>query len=464
MLKTCNTPNRVYLIFTILLMNTLITQTIIISESEQIRLEDSVRDALKSSLEYLRSNVDEDGLALGYGENDILKATARLGVLAGYIHLGLSDDESLIILKKIANVLTKLSDNLEDKINDRNERILVEQALIEFAVIHYGLTGLENSKNILLRSCRYLEENIGWSPPTACPTYLIYSTYISYIAGGKINRNDVKASLEEIKQEYIEFVNYTAWGGRNLAYGLEILSLGLRSASLSNVNPPVEVVALWEVHLNHTLQYVEQASEQLTTDEAEAFLSSLVSALEAPYPTKLKAEAINVSEELAGKLLENWMVGGRLIMQNRYSLSYLMYDPTLNYSELLTLLNKFPRIKVYDLNLPLILERLSKIDEVENRDKYRELSSSAVAIVSSSKPYFKVISEEIMPKQDIVDYIVSTSFLATWYSFQKLRAAPPTELTSLFSGPSYVTLISCSILLLALLIMYRLGKLIKEEE
>jgi hypothetical protein len=228
------------------------------------------------------------------------------------------------MLKKIANVLTKLSDNLEYKISDRNERILVEQVLIEFAVIHYGLTGLENSKNILLRSCRYLEENIGWSPPTACSTYLIYSTYISYIAGGKINRNDVKASLEEIKREYIEFVNYTAWGGRNLAYGLEILSLGLKSASLSNINPSAEIVALWEVHLNHSLQYVKQMSGQLTTDEVEAFLSSLVSALETPYPTKLKTEAINVSEELAGKLLENWMVGGRLIMQNRDSLSYLM--------------------------------------------------------------------------------------------------------------------------------------------
>jgi hypothetical protein len=44
----------------------LIAQTIIISESEQIRLEDSVRDALKGSLEYLLSNVDENGLALGY--------------------------------------------------------------------------------------------------------------------------------------------------------------------------------------------------------------------------------------------------------------------------------------------------------------------------------------------------------------------------------------------------------------
>jgi hypothetical protein len=128
------------------------------------------------------------------------------------------------------------------------------------------------------------------------------------------------------------------------------------------------------------------------------------------------------------------------------------------------LLDEFPKIKVYDLNLPLILERLSKIDEVENRDKYRELSSSAVTIVSSSKPHFKVISEEIMPKQDIVDHIVSASFLAAWYSFQKLRIAPPTGLTSLFSGPSYVTLISCSVLLLALLITYRLGKLIKEEE
>lgn len=464
MFKANNTPNRGYLIFTILSLIMLTAQTIIISKSEQMRLEDLVRDALKSSLEYLRSNVDENGLALGYEENDMLKATARLGVLAGYIHLGLSDDESLVMLNKIANVLTRLSDNLEDKIRDKNERILVEQAFIEFAVIHYGLTGLENSKNILLRSCRYLEENIGWSPPTACPTYLIYSTYISYIAGGKINRNDVKASLEEIKQQYTEFINYTAWSGRNLAYGLEILSLGLKSASLSNVNPPVEIVALWEVHLNYSLEYVKQTSGQLTTDEAEVFLSSLVSALETPYPTKLKTEAIKLSEELAGKLLENWMVGGRLIMQNRDSLSYLMYDPTLNYSEILTLLDKFPRIKVYDLNLPLILERLSRIDEVENRDKYRELSSSAVSIVLSSKPYFKVISEEIMPKQDIVDYIVYTSFLASWLSFQKLRTAPPTELTSLFSGPSYITLISCSIILLALLIMYRLGKLIKEEE
>jgi hypothetical protein len=446
----------------ILLLFLLQTQTLLICESEQKSLEAQVKDALRSNLEYIGQQVDEEGVAVGYGDASI-KATARLGIIAGYIHLGIRDDESLKLLNKIAKALNKLSSNIDNQIIDKNERILIEQSLIEFSLIYYGLTSSTDAKNILLKSCRYFVDNFGWNPVTACSTYLLYSAHVSYISGGRISRVDIEDSLKEIKERHIEFVNYTAWGGRNLAYGLNILSTGLKIASILNVNPPVEFVALWEVHLNYSIQYLKHVREP-SIEESEIFLDALVSALEVPYPTKLRGEAIDVSEDLAGKLLEDWMAGGRMILQSRSSINYLIYNPALNYSEILTLFNKFPKVKVYDLDLPIILDRLSRIEGVKNVEMYMEASSTAVSIVLSSKPYFKVIDEEIMPKQYIVDNIISTRFLSSWYALQKIKTAPPSQITIImFSGSSYITLTFCSIFLLTLLFLHRIGKLIKEE-
>jgi len=455
--------NKILFILTISLLATLLeTQTLVLCESQQKSLETQVKDALKSSLEHIILQLDEDGVAVGFGDKGI-RATARLGLIVGYIHLGLGDDESLKLLNKISKALSRYSSSLDELIKDRNERFLVEQSLLEFSVINYGLTGSPDAKRILLQSCEYFVDNLGWSPVTACSTYLLYSADISHISGGKINRNDVEDSLKEIKERYMEFINYTAWGGRNLAYGLKILSTGLRAASISNINLPVEVAALWEVHLNYSIQYLKQVRE-LSVEESEMFLEALVSALETSYPTKLRDESIEVSESLARKLLEVWTAGGRIILQGRNSISYLIYNPVLNYSEITEISYRFPKLRVYDLDLPIILERLSRIDGVKDPEKYKEASLTAVSTVSSSKPYFKVIDEEVMPMQDIVDKIISIRFLATWYALEKLNIAPPSQIAIMFSGPSYIVLTFSSIFLLALLFLHRIGKLIREEE
>lgn len=418
---------------------------------------------MRKKLDYVLSRIDQNGIAIGYEADGVIKATARLGLIVAYVHLVLADDESLRILNKIANALSKLSDNMEDKIEDEYELTLVKQALMDFSVIHYGLTGSENSRRLLIESCTYFVNKFGWNPITSCPTYLLYSAQVAYLAGGKIDRNDIVASLDEIKDRYMDLVNYSAWGGLNLAYSLEMLSQGLKFASLFKIEPPVEIVALWEVHLNHSLRYVEEFNQEIDLEELQVFLKSFVSALEVPYNTKLRSETINISEELATKLLDSWISGGRIILQSENSLNYLIYDPSLNYSTLAMLYNRFPRIKVYDLDLPIILERLSKLNVVENLDKFKEASNSAVVLVSSSEPYFKVIEEDVMPKQDIVDNIISARFLVTWYALQKLKSVP-SELAIVSTGFSYITLVSCSTILLILLIMYRMGKVLGEEE
>ncbi len=464
MLKKGKNLTRPYTVITCLLIILVITPQSIISVSEQESLEEKVKESLKESFHYLLSNIDEDGLAVEYKTEDMIKATARLGLLAGYIHMGLRDYESLMVLNKIADALFRVSTNLDDSIQDERDKILTKYALIEFSVTHYGLTGSETSKNMILKSCSSLVEKLGWLPTTSCSSYLIYSGYISYIAGGKISRDDIRISLEDVKEHYLEFINYTSWGGLNLATGLEILSVALRTASIANIDPPAEVVALWITHLNHSLQYITQENSELPSEEIKAYLNAFISALEVPYPTSLRNEAIVLSEELAEKLLEYSLVGGRLLLQSRNAANYLVYDPSLNYIDIITILRNHSKLKVYDLDIPIMLERLSRIENVKNAEKYRDASTTIASIVSSSKPYFKVVDEKITPNQVLIDIIFSTRFLATWYSLQKLKPSPIAELTIQAGGFSYITLTSCSILLLTLLLLYRFGKLIREEE
>ncbi|MCS7126181.1 MAG: hypothetical protein NZ929_04640 [Aigarchaeota archaeon] len=433
------------------------------SSLEQESLESSVENYLKSMLEYVKSNLDVEGVTWRYGEKNMIKATARLGLLAGYVHLGLGDSESLSIFNKIARALHSHLKSAEMGVEDRYEILLTQQALLDLAVLHYGLTGSEGSREILMNSCVSLVKEFGWTPVTSCSTYLLYSAHTSIIAGGKPNKQDIEIALEEISDKFTEFVNYTSRRRENLALGLQILSIALNVALSSKTQLPLEVPALWEVHLNYTLNYIKESSEELDYESYELFLNSFITSLETGYGSSLRDEVLRESEKIAVKLMENWISGGRLILQEKDSFNYLLLDPSLDFNQLMETYNRSPRIRMYDLNLPLLLQRLSKIEGIEKADEFQDGSTLAVKTVSSSQPYFKVVRDEISPHQEIIDRILSTSFLSSWYVIEKAEKRPPQEIEFAYSGPSYYTLISSSAILIILLILYRLGRLIKVE-
>ncbi|MEN2974513.1 MAG: hypothetical protein ABDH32_02910 [Candidatus Caldarchaeales archaeon] len=438
-------------------------QPSMVSSLEQDSLELSVENYLKNMLEYVKSNIDKDGVVLRYGERHIIRATARLGLLAGYIHLGLGDSESLSIFNEIARALYLRLNSGEIGLEEISEALLTHQALLEFAVLHYGLTGSEESREIMMRSCESLMEEFGWTPTTSCSTYLLYSAHVSFMAGGRPEKQDIEIALKEISEKYVEFINYTSRHGGNLAVGLNILSIAIKVAQSSKTQLPLEIPAMWEVHLNYSLKYVRDSGEELDYENYELFLDSFLSALETGYATPLREDVLRESEKITVEIMEDWMSGGRLILLEKDSFNYLLYDPSLDFKQLIEIYSKNPRIRVYDLNLPILLQRLSKIGEIEKIDEFREGSTLAVKIVSSSQPYFKLARDEISPHQEIIDRIISTRFLSTWYIIEKAVMRPPEDIELAYTGPSYYTLISSSTLLIILLILYRLGILMKVE-
>jgi len=70
--------------------------------------------------------------------------------------------------------------------------------VLEFASLHYGLTRSESSQKLLMDSCKYLVGEFGWSPATSCSTYILYSEYVAYTAGGRVDKGDVEYALNEI--------------------------------------------------------------------------------------------------------------------------------------------------------------------------------------------------------------------------------------------------------------------------
>lgn len=451
-----------YVFFTIILI--LVSQTFSVSGVSDLEHQKSIEENLKENLSYVSSKIDEKGFALGFGEADLLKATSRLGLVAGYIHTVLRDRESLRILNKIGLAVEELSRRFEDKYLERNDKLLTSLAVLDFTILHYGLTSSDSSKNVMMKTCNLLVQEFGWSPITSCSTYLLYSAHVSVMVGGIPEKQDIERSLKEIEDKYMEFVNYTSLGRSNLAIGLQILSIALRTASASQTPLPVEVLAMWEVHLNYSLNYVREFSEELDYEEYRVFLNSFIYALETGHQTPLRKEVIKESEKIAEKLMKDWIAGGRLILQERSSYIYLLYDPSLSYSQIAEISRMNPTVKVYDLDLPILFQRLSKIDGVENREKFRDASGLAVSIVLSGKPYFKVLSDEIVPQSEIVNKLIVTNFLSSWYVTEKAEKLPSPEIRIAFSGFSYYTLMFSSIVLFVLLILYRLGKLIRVEE
>lgn len=448
---------------TTLLLFFMTTSLIVGSVRAQEHHEALAKNYLNRMLEHLESNISLEGVARGYEGDSTVKATARLGLLAGYVHMGLKDSDSLTMLNKISKALNSLLERPDEPASEQ-DKLLMRLAVLEFASMHYGLTRSESSQKLLTGSCKYLVEKFGWSPATSCSTYILYSEHVAHIAGGRVDKGNVEYALNEIHDHYIDFINYSSRGGTNLAYGLNILSIGIKLALVSGAKSPVEVAAMWQVHLNYSINYLKESYEKLSPDEAEAFLNGLISALETGLEEPLNAEAISISEKIASGLLENWAAGGRIILQKRPSLSYLPYDPSLDFSSIASLAQNYPAVRVHDLDLPILLKRLSKINGVRGADRYGEAISLAVESVATSKPYFRVLGDEMMPHQDLVDRILSARFIALWLAFERAETARPAELELAFSGPSYYTLIGCSAILIGLLALHRMGKLFGSED
>jgi len=221
---------------------------------------------------------------------------------------------------------------------------------------------------------------------------------------------------------------------------------------------------MWQVHLNYSVNYLKEFHEKISSDEMEAFLSGLIFALETRIEGPLNAEAITISERMASGLLENWAAGGRIILQRRPSLGYLPHDPSLDFSSIASLTKNHPTVRVHDLDLPILLKKLSKIEGLRGADRYREAVLLAVESVAASKPYFRVLGDDVMPRQDLVDRILSAKFIALWLALERAETARPAKLELAFSGPSYYTLMICSTILIGLLILYRMGKLFGGED
>jgi len=99
---------------TALLLFFIIIFSIIEGDMAQEHHKTLAEDYLNSMLEYLDSNVSPEGVVWGYEGSSAVKATVKLGLLAGYVHMGLRDSDSLIMLNRIGKALNGLLEEFDE--------------------------------------------------------------------------------------------------------------------------------------------------------------------------------------------------------------------------------------------------------------------------------------------------------------------------------------------------------------
>ncbi|MDW8084189.1 MAG: hypothetical protein RMI49_03195 [Candidatus Caldarchaeum sp.] len=413
-----------------------------------------VKDVLRQDLEYLKNMVDAKEETLP------LRALALTGLFAANIHMGLGDAESLQILNKVAaRVAEKVAAQEEIDLGFTGKVVSFQNLLTHLqvggmAAVHYGLTKSEASREVMAKVGRSLEESFGWHPVHSEAGLVIQSARISLTAGGRPNREDIEQAVKSYSENIEKTIMLSSMSSAQLVQSLSVLSNLLYVAKASDVDVPVELHALWRVHVDYVLNYslTLVPSEFMT---ASITLSALVDAAENihdPYSSK----AFEAAVTLAKKLEPFYAVGDRLLIQKLNQAEILSYDPEASIDEISTAFRSGSMISGVDLRYPLSIARLNKIASLDS-----DVLGLVVSKIATIDGYYLLLEKGGVVSEEFVNRFLRSGFLSTVLA---LEGAPSARLRNVVVEQlisSYPVSVSVLALLVLLAVLNKVGLLYK---
>ncbi|MEM3096533.1 MAG: hypothetical protein QW756_04760 [Nitrososphaerota archaeon] len=422
-----------------------------------------VRDVLRADLAYVTGIVESDGsVSASFDPVRSLRSHALVGSMAALLHLGLGDIESLQLLNRVAAQVNGRVEG-EDGVDlgfdvsssSYAENLITHLTVANFLSLHYGLTKDLRSKANMLKLVQSLERRLGWAPPTSKAAFLTLSSRISFMTGGQPLTPDVSEALREYTQHMDDIINYSAGGYIGLTSSLSQLSQLLGAAHEAGLEPPVELVALWAVHI----EYVVNASLSLpkNSDSYQDLLRSLASLVDAAENIHLKQsryageQAISLAKSIAAM----WRAGDRILLLPVDAFDVYPLDPLIPGEEIAAVAGR--RIMIADLRFPTLLLKLEQV--VGKIQELHDVVSLAMSKVSVRGEYFPLVERGVLPSDEFVNRWWRASLLSTYLALQRAPSIQQRSQTIQFFLNSHPTFMGILSILLALALMYRVGLL-----
>ncbi|GBC69713.1 hypothetical protein HRbin01_01416 [archaeon HR01] len=421
----------------------------------------NVRDVLKADYIYLSSLVGSDGSVVE--PYNSLRSQALVGSMAGWLHIGLGDTESLMLLDKVADAVNSRVER-EDGVDlgfdggvQDGENLITHLTVADLLSIHYGLTKDPRSRANLLRLLESVEKKIGWTPPTSKAAILARASSLSFLAGGQPLKEDVSEALDEYARRIYDIINYSAVGYEKLTSSLKQLSLLMEAAREAGLEPPAELVALWSVHVD----YVVEATQTLpiSSEGYRKLLRGFSSLVDAAANTHLNAskvaaeQAVRTAEAIDGI----WRAGDRILYLPVDPLEVYPLDPLTPADRIVADQAAGRTVLMADLRFPILILTLEQA--VGERPDLHEAVTLAISRVSVKDGYFPLIERGLIKSEELVNRWLRIQLLSTYLALQRAPSVQQRgETLQLFLG-THPTFLAILTMLLTIAILRRVGAL-----
>ena len=435
---------------------------------EDIRLR--AIEVLQTNFEYVKKNLTPSYEAVeelsGYSK---LRATALLGLMTAYIYLGTQLAEPLQYLNKIAERVNQMVEEQSGIIfgrwskEDFLKQLAIHRVTIEFLEAHYGITRDERSRANLMKLVDNRISNLGWSIGVSRAYSLLSASSYAVMLYGKAEEPDLReVEAEILNTEFEKLVKETDLF--NLLVLSYVLSNLIRYSAESQTFIRNEIIVLWNVTSFYVLP-ADVGRIKVNADVYETAVITLGVYLTIHEAGKILGEeyrgiserSLKSSEQLAKELIRLWRSDNSLTRHLTQLFTIYSYLPTLEPST--DIINK--RIPVYDVLLPLLLERLTRLTTNEDLSRlFADNSVFAVKLLTSGDGYYPIV-EEFIEGAEFFNRFAISQFLSLWLVEQSKRIT-----SQIIPEPPiayYISLLSSLIVLGVLTLLYRMGKLLPPE-
>ncbi|MEM4281573.1 MAG: hypothetical protein QXH32_01600 [Candidatus Caldarchaeum sp.] len=433
-------------------------------QSQEIGVQ-TVREALRRDLDYVRSLLSDDGkLSSGFDPSGSLRGQVLVGSMVAGIHAGLGDPESLALLSKLAESVNRrvefedgLDIGFDAKTMSETDNIITHVLTASFLSTHYGLTKDAKSRENMLKVAESLEQRLGWTPTSSKAAYLIFSSRISFISGGQPSAKDMETALNDFSEHMMDIVSFSASGFEGLTTSLYQLSLLLDAVDKAGLTAPTELVALWAVHVEYVVN--ETSSMSVSPDNYPRLLAALTSLTYAAENKRFTYSALAAEHavKLAEAVAAMWRSGDRILMLPVNVLDVYPLDPIVSGEDIVAELRRGVRPVMADLRFPTLLLTLERSSSLT--PELKAVVSLAVGKVAVLDGYFPVVEKGVIKSEEFVNRWWRVYLLSTYLAYQREPAARQRNMAAELFFDIHPSFLAFLIILLATALLHRAGLL-----
>uniref|UniRef100_A0A7C5YB07 DUF3131 domain-containing protein n=1 Tax=Caldiarchaeum subterraneum TaxID=311458 RepID=A0A7C5YB07_CALS0 len=382
-----------------------------------------VKDVLGDDLRYARSIVTPDGrISPGFDPSGSLRGHALVGIMVAKIHLGLKDPESLVLLNRVAAAVNSRIES-EDGVDlgfdsgfPEPENYFAHVFAVNFLSMHYGLTKYGRSRANMLKLGESLEKRFGWVPYLSKASFLVHASRISYVSGGTSVSDDLEMVLNDFTEHFVDIVDFSTKSFDGLTESLYHLSLLLNVVDKAGLTAPVELQALWAVHVDRMMN--QTASLSKSPENYSRLIRTLTALTYAAENSDYTAGALAAEQAvaIAQAVSPMWRSGDRILYLPVSPLDVYPLDPLTSSEAVLNAVREGRLPMVADLRFPSLLMMLDGVKPLP--PELKTDIALAVGKVALKNGVYPVVEKGIVQSDEFVNRFMRVNMLSEFLAIQ----------------------------------------------